>query len=68
MEEALYIVAVCELGKGWRTPVIFRESQEKEMDKFILDAKLQHHTVTTTWIYGHAVEPLRQYFLNETDK
>lgn len=66
MEEAIYIVSVCELGKGWRTPVIFRESQGKEMDKFILDAKLQHHTVSTTWIYGMAVEPLRQYFASET--
>jgi hypothetical protein len=65
MGNGLYIVSICELGKGWRTPIIFREDQDEEMNKLILDAKFQHHTVTTTWIFGNAVEPLRQYFADE---
>lgn len=71
MNEGLMIVNVCKTnpdsktGRGWQTPIIFLESQKKEMEKLILDEQLQHNTVTTTWIPGMAVEPLRQHFAAE---
>lgn len=65
MNEGLYIVSICKLGEGWQTPIIFRESEKEKMDKLILDEQLQRSSVTTTWIYGMAVEPLRQFFKDE---
>lgn len=65
MNEGLWIVSVCKLHEGWQTPIIFRESQKEEMDKLILNEQLQLNTVTTVWIYGSAVEPLRQFFSPE---
>lgn len=65
MNEGLFIVSICKLNGGWQTPIIFRESEKEKMDKLILDEQLQHNTVTTTWIFGMAVEPLRQFFASE---
>lgn len=69
MNEGLWVVSVFKIHQGesigWQTPVIFLESQKKEMDEFIFDKQLQRNSVSTTWIYGMAVEPLRQFFKDE---
>lgn len=65
MNEGLWIVNVCKLDEGWQTPIIFRESQREEMDKLILNEQLLLNIVTTVWINGSAVEPLRQFFSPE---
>jgi hypothetical protein len=64
--EGLWIVSVCKLHEGWQTPIIFRDSDKEAMDKLILNEQLQHHTISTMWVSGMAIEPLRQFLSSES--
>ena len=63
----IYILDVCEPGKGWMTPQVFDEdTQRPEMEAEIAKWQKMNCTVTTKCIHGMALLPLKR-FLNSIE-
>jgi hypothetical protein len=62
--EALFVINVCDPVTGWKKPVVYTESKQEEMNKFITQEELARNFVSTTWIHAASAASLREYFLN----
>lgn len=51
-----------DASTGWQTPRIFNEETDlASFDAAVKEAQKKRYTVSTKFIHGMAVEPLRQY-------
>ena len=65
MDEDIWILDICEVGKGWLPSQIFKESERPQMLLLIKKERSKLNTVITQLIHAKSVESLRQFFKQE---